>query len=162
MGNTQFQKRLFTVFMCFFMVLGMTIYNMLLHQGLSAHFFRHLLSEIWLVYLIAFVLDMFIVGPLAKKLVFTVLRPRSKALGIVSISASMVLCMVSLMSIFGSVMTQGLSPKALHVYPSVWIKNFIVALPYNLIIVGPLVRTLFVLLFPDLREEKPAPPVMAG
>ncbi len=33
MGETKFQKFIFTLMMCFGMVLGMTIYNMLLNEG---------------------------------------------------------------------------------------------------------------------------------
>lgn len=62
--------------------------------------------------------------------------------------------MVTLMSIFGSVMASGVSAEAVFGYPSVWIRNLIAALPLNLLIVSPLARALFMLLFPELREER--------
>lgn len=154
MGNTVFQKRLFTALMCFFMVLGMTVYNIILHAGFGAHVFASLAKEIWLVYAIAFILDMFLVGPLAKRFVFTVLKPANKVLTILSISSTMVVCMVTFMSVFGAVMGNGFTAKALEAYPLTWIRNFVVALPYNILIVSPVVRQLFVTLFPELKEEK--------
>lgn len=136
------------------MVLGMTIYNMLLNEGWSDHFIMHLVKEIWLVFIIALLLDVFIVGPIAKKLVFSLAKPDTKKIFIiVGISTTMVLCMVTLMSIFGSVLSQGFTSNIINVYPSVFIHNLIVALPLNLIIVSPLVRFLFVKIFPAAAGE---------
>ena len=156
MGNTNFQRRLFTAIMCFFMVLGMTIYNIILHSGFGSHLFVSLVKEMWMVYIIAFILDMFLVGPLAKKFVFTVLKPKNKIQTILSISSSMVVCMVTLMSVFGSIMNKGFTADALSIYPTTWIRNFIVALPYNILIVSPLVRAIFTAIFPELKEKKEA------
>ncbi|MBN2811436.1 MAG: DUF2798 domain-containing protein [Spirochaetales bacterium] len=154
MGNTIFQKRLFTAMMCFFMVLGMTLYNIILHSGFGLHVLTDMLKELWIVYAVALVLDLFLVGPLAKKFVFSVIKPVSKPAVVLSISTCMVFCMVTLMSIFGSVMASGVSAEAVSGYPSVWIRNLIAALPLNLLIVSPLARALFMFLFPELREER--------
>ncbi len=154
MGNTIFQKRLFTAMMCFFMVLGMTLYNIILHSRFGLHVLTDMLKELWIVYAVALVLDLFLVGPLAKKFVFSVIKPVSKPAVVLSISTCMVFCMVTLMSIFGSVMASGVSAEAVSGYPSVWIRNLIAALPLNLLIVSPLARALFMLLFPELREER--------
>jgi len=156
MGNTVFQKRVFTALMCFFMVLGMTAYNIALHEGLSAHLFASLVKEIWLVFAVALVLDMFVVGPLAKAFVFGVLKPAKKVFAILAIGTSMVVCMVTLMSAFGSVMGHGLTAGAIEAYPLTWVRNFVVALPYNILIVSPVVRALFVRLFPELKAERAA------
>ncbi len=142
--------------MCLFMVFGMTLYNIVLHAGFGAHAFSSLLREIWLVYAIAFILDMFIVGPLAKKFVFTLVRPRTKVLTILSISSCMVVSMVTLMSIFGSIMGAGFTLHAAEIYPVTWIRNFIVALPFNILVVSPVVRNVFIVIFPELKVEKVA------
>ena len=47
MGETKFQKFIFTLMMCFGMVLGMTIYNMLLNEGFHSQFFNNLLKDFW-------------------------------------------------------------------------------------------------------------------
>ena len=140
--------------MCFFMVLGMTLYNIILHSRFGLHVLTDMLKELWIVYAVALVLDLFLVGPLAKKFVFSVIKPVSKPAVVLSISTCMVFCMVTLMSIFGSVMASGVSAEAVSGYPSVWIRNLIAALPLNLLIVSPLARALFMLLFPELREER--------
>ncbi|MDX8340891.1 DUF2798 domain-containing protein [Draconibacterium sp. IB214405] len=149
MGETKLQKNLFTVMMCFGMVFGMTLYNIILHNGFSAGVFTLLVKEIWLVFIVAFILDYFVVGPIAKKQVFSILKPETKkVIVILSLSTTMVVSMVLLMSIFGSVLTQGFTLNALKVYPKTVMLNFAAALPLNLLIVSPVVRMVFVKIFP--------------
>ncbi len=149
MGETKLQKNIFTVMMCCGMVLGMTAYNIILHVGFSASVFRMLVKEIWLVFTVAFILDYFIVGPFAKKQVFSIVKPNTKKIIIIlSISSTMVVCMVLLMSIFGSILSEGFSFNAVKIYPKTVLFNFIAALPLNLIVVSPLVRFLFLKIFP--------------
>lgn len=154
MGETKFQRNAFTVMMCFGMVLGMTLYNIILHNGFSSNIFLLLIKEIWLVFLVAFVLDYFLVGPFAKKQVFSVLKPDTKKIVmILSISTTMVVSMVLLMSVFGSVLTEGFTMAAVQVYPKTVFLNFVAALPLNLLIVSPLVRLLFLKIFPEKLAE---------
>ncbi len=148
MGETKLQKNIFTVMMCFVMVLGMTTYNIILHNGVSGDLFMQVLKEIWLVFAVAFVLDYFLVGPLAKKQVFKVLKPDTKKIIVIlSISVTMVVSMVLLMSVFGAVFSQGFSLNAVKAYPKTVLLNFVAALPLNLLIVSPLVRVLFLKIF---------------
>lgn len=149
MGKTKLQKKVFMLLMCFGMVLGMTAYNIILHNGLSVDVFKLLIKEIGLVFIIAFFLDNFIVGPFAKKQVFSRIKPDTKMVFIIlSISSTMVVCMVLLMSIFGSIFSEGFSINAVKAYPKTVLMNFIVALPLNLLIISPLVRALFIKIFP--------------
>lgn len=149
MGETKLQQKIFTLLMCFGMVLGMTAYNIILHIGLSAEVFELLFKEIGLVFIVAFILDNFLVGPFAKKQVFSRVKPETKKIVIImSISTSMVVCMVLIMSIFGSIFTEGFSLNAIKVYPKTVFMNFIVALPLNLLMVSPIVRALFIKIFP--------------
>ncbi len=149
MGETNLQKRLFTVMMCFGMVFGMTVYNIILHNGLNGELFSILLHEIGIVFAIAFILDLFLVGPFAKKQVFSRVTPETKTIVVVlSISITMVVCMVLLMSVFGAIYTEGLSLNALKIYPKTVGLNFIAALPLNLLIVSPLVRFTHLKIFP--------------
>ena len=160
MGETKFQKIVFTLLMCAFMVLGMTVYNMLLNEGLSEHFLLHLLKDILPVFAIALCLDVFMVGPLAKGFVFNVLKPGKNAKPIkiiLMIATSMVTCMVLCRSVYGAVMGFGFTGEALRMYPLVVIRNFIMAWPLNLFIVSPLVRfILFPAIFPAKEEGKAA------
>jgi len=151
MGETGFQRFIFTLMMCFSMVLGMTVYNMLLVEGWSEEFLLHLIQGFWLGFFIALILDIFIVGKLAKKLAFRIIghfkieKPVGRILIIVfSIVSGMVLCM----SLFGSVMAAGFTGEALKLYPLILIRNFIMALPLNILVVSPLVRGIHGRIFP--------------
>lgn len=151
MGNTTLQKRIFTAMMCFGMVLGMTIYNIILHDGLTVHLFGQLAKELWLVFIVAFILDMFFVGPLAKKFIFSKVTPETKRIFIIlGISCTMVCSMVLLMSVFGSIFSKGFTMDAVKIYPKTVGLNFIVALPLNLIIVSPVMRAIFIKIFPEV------------
>ncbi len=158
MGVTKFQKTVFTTMMCFFMVLGMTVYNMYLARGgWGEDFLLHLLRDFWLGFAIALFLDIVVVGPLAKKLAHRIHGAKEGVppiIMILTISCSMVLGMVTFMSLFGSVQVAGLNPGSLAFYPKIFLRNLIMALPLNLLIVGNLVRFLFSRIFAiDVRKD---------
>ncbi|MGG7177401.1 DUF2798 domain-containing protein [Clostridium paraputrificum] len=146
MGQTKFQKFAFTLMMCFGMVLGMTIYNMILNEGLHSNFFNHLLKDFWLGFFVALLLDIFVVGRLAKPIALKIVKPNENTKQIkviLAISTSMVVGMVLLMSMYGAIVAVGFNSTALKIYPLCIARNFIVALPLNLLIVSPLVRLSF-------------------
>ncbi|MGG7162832.1 DUF2798 domain-containing protein [Clostridium ihumii] len=146
MGKTKFEKFIFTLLMCFFMVLGMTIYNMLLNEGFSNQFFANLLSDFWFGFIVALLLDVFVVGKIAKPVAFKIVKPNSETKQIkivLAISCCMVIGMVLCMSMYGAIIAAGFSSTALKIYPLCIVRNFIMALPLNLLIVSPLVRFLF-------------------
>ena len=146
MGKTKFEKFIFTLLMCFFMVLGMTIYNMLLNEGFSNQFFANLLSDFWFGFIVALLLDVFVVGKIAKPVAFKIVKPNSETKQIkivLAISCCMVIGMVLCMSMYGAIIAAGFNSTALKIYPLCIVRNFIMALPLNLLIVSPLVRFLF-------------------
>lgn len=146
MGKTKFEKFIFTLLMCFFMVLGMTIYNMLLNEGFNNQFFANLLSDFWFGFIVALLLDVFVVGKIAKPIAFKIVKPNSETKQIkivLAISCCMVIGMVLCMSMYGAIIAAGFSSTALKIYPLCIVRNFIMALPLNLLIVSPLVRFLF-------------------
>lgn len=128
----------FTTIMCFSMVLGMSFYNLLLHHDL------HLVSlVVGLIpgFLVAFVLDVFVVGKVAKKIAFALPIKKDRPLALIlTISTLMIIGMVSFMSVFGLVMNGEWPADFLPVYLQTWGLNFIVALPLQLLIVGPMSR----------------------
>lgn len=151
MGETQFQKFIFTLMMCFCMVLGMTIYNMLLNEGWSNQFCVHLLKDFWLGFFVALFLDIFVIGKIAKAIVFKIIVPTKdtkRIFIILSISCCMVIGMVLCMSLYGSVTVMGFSFMTIKSYPSFIARNIVVALPLNLLIVSPFVRIVFSKAFP--------------
>lgn len=150
MGQTKTQKFIFTLMMCFCMVLGMTIYNMFLNEGFHSQFFNHLLKDFWLGFIVALLLDVFVVGRLAKPIALSLVKPTPETKQIkiiIAISSCMVVGMVLCMSLYGAIVAMGLSMNALKIYPLCIVRNFIVALPLNLLIVSPFVRFVFAKVF---------------
>lgn len=128
------------------MVLGMTIYNMILNEGLHNQFFNNLLKEFWLGFFVSLLLDIFIVGRVAKPIAFKIVKQTktTKPIKVIlAISSCMVVGMVLLMSMYGAIIAVGFSSTTLKIYPLCIARNFIVALPLNLLIVSPLVIILF-------------------
>ncbi|MBY6915131.1 DUF2798 domain-containing protein [Clostridium botulinum] len=146
MGQTKLQKFIFTLMMCFGMVLGMTIYNMLLNEGFHSQFFNNLLKDFWLGFIVALLLDVFIVGKIAKPIALKIVKPNNETKPIkiiLTISLCMVIGMVLFMSMYGAITAVGFNSGALKIYPLCIIRNFIMALPLNMLIVSPIVRLSF-------------------
>lgn len=146
MGQTKLQKFIFTLMMCFGMVLGMTIYNMLLNEGFHSQFFNNLLKDFWLGFIVALLLDVFIVGKIAKPIALKIVKPNNETKPIkiiLTISLCMVIGMVLFMSMYGAITAVGFNSEALKIYPLCIIRNFIMALPLNMLIVSPVVRLSF-------------------
>ena len=151
MGQTKFQKFIFTLIMCFFMVLGMTTYNIILNEGFHSNLLNNLLKDFWLGFIVALLLVVFIVGKLAKPLAFKIVKPNKETKQIkiiIAISSCMVVGMVLFMSMFGAIVSSGFTIAALKLYPLCILRNFIMALPLNLLIVSPIVRFSFNKIFP--------------
>lgn len=151
MGQTKLQKFIFTLMMCFCMVLGMTIYNMILNEGFHSNLLNNLLKDFGLGFIVALLLDIFIVGKLAKPIAFKILKPNKETKQvkiILAISSCMVIGMVLFMSMFGAIIAAGFNIDALKLYPLCILRNFVVALPLNLLIVSPIVRFSFTKIFP--------------
>ncbi|WP_252226569.1 DUF2798 domain-containing protein [Clostridium sp. ZBS2] len=146
MGQTKLQKFIFTLMMCFGMVLGMTIYNMILNEGFHSQFFNNLLKDFWLGFIVALLLDVFIVGKIAKPIALKIVKPNNETKPIkviLTISSCMVIGMVICMSMYGAITAVGFNSGALKIYPLCIIRNFIMALPLNMLIVSPVVRLSF-------------------
>ena len=124
----------------------MTIYNMILNEGFHSNLLNNLLKDFWLGFIVALLLDVFIVGKLAKPLAFKIVKPNKETKQIkiiIAISSCMVVGMVLFMSIFGAIVSSGFTIDALKLYPLCVLRNFIMALPLNLLIVSPIVRFIF-------------------
>lgn len=131
------------------MVYVMTVYNMARLQGFSLESFKSAWMGFPLAYLIAFIADCFLVGPQAKKLAFTFLKPQAATWQkVITISSCMVSGMVIVMSLFGAIHAVGLSSEIFIVWLYNIPANFIVALPLQLLIAGPTVRFVFRKAFP--------------
>lgn len=155
MPQNKRESFIYTVIMCFTMVLWMSIYNVTLHTGT---FNTQVIKDAWLGFPIAYVfaacMDWFVVSGLAKGFAFKYLvKPDSSILRkVISVSCSMVVPMVIIMSLYGAVeasIRMGDFSNVLFIWLTNIPKNFVMALPFQLIIAGPLVRKVFRTIFPE-------------
>lgn len=154
MPQNKRESLIYSVIMCFCMVLWMSIYNVALqHGGLSLEVVQQAWLGFPIAYIFAFCCDWFFVSKLAKGVAFRfLLRPDSSVRRkVITISSCMVVPMVIIMSLYGAGegcfhtgMWSGIFMQWLHNIPF----NFIMALPFQLIIAGPLVRFVFRKAFP--------------
>lgn len=126
----------FTLLMCSLMVLGMSIWNLYLLGHLSL---GNLAAGYLPGFITAFLLDVLLVGPLVKGLSFRFLKDYHKRWQkIAVISGGMVLAMVSLMSFYGLIFNGVV--LSMESYLGAWATNFVMAVPLNFLLVGPLSR----------------------
>ncbi|MDO4293778.1 MAG: DUF2798 domain-containing protein [Eubacteriales bacterium] len=155
MPKNKKESLIYTIMMCFTMVLWMSMYNVALHMGaLNLESVREGWLGFPIAYIFAMCLDWFLVSKLAKGFAFRFLiKPDSSDLRkVISISCCMVVPMVILMSLYGG-LEACVKSGSWEALPVIWLtnipKNFIMALPFQLIIAGPFVRTLFRRVFPE-------------
>ncbi|AQP53372.1 DUF2798 domain-containing protein [Vagococcus penaei] len=135
---------IFTSLMCFLMVLGMSIYNLALHDALT---FSNFITGFVPGFIVALLLDMFIIGRFAKQIAFSLPINKNQPLQLIlTITCLMVIGMVTCMSLFGVIMENGLSNSLLTNYITAWKVNLIAALPLQLVIVGPFSRKILALI----------------
>lgn len=154
MPRNRRESLIFTVMMCFVMVLWMSIFNVSMVTG---HLNWESVREGWLGFPLAFGVaaccDWFIVSRLAKAVAFRYLvKPESSELQkALVVSTCMVVPMVLIMSGYGAV-EACLRYHAWDRFLLLWLgnipRNFLMALPLQLLIAGPVVRFLFRRAFP--------------
>lgn len=154
MPENKRESFVYTLLMCFVMVFWMSLYNIYLHTGsLSVDVLKTAWIGLPLGYCCALFLDWFIVSTPAKKLAFKLLPTFASPLRkVLTVSSCMVLPMVFFMSLYGAI--EGLShTQAWNQLFLVWgtniLKNVVMALPFQLLVAGPLVRKVFRSLFPE-------------
>ena len=159
MPTNKRESLLFTFIMCFCMVLWMSFYNVSIMQGAPS---AGALATAWLgfppAYVFAMLCDWFVAGPIAKAVAFRLfVRPGSSPrVAVLAVSTCMVVPMVTIMSLYGAfeaaLHMPGGIPAALPAIPMMWLRNiglnFVMALPWNLLVAGPIARTVFRRAFP--------------
>ena len=133
------------------MVYGMVVYNVALNMGgVSGATFIAAVHELPIMVPIAFILEFFIVGKIAKGLAFTVVRPTDRPQFItyaISICICCIMCPV--MSLVATILFK--DTKTFGTWVQTWAMNFPMALLYQLFYCGPFVRLIFRSIF---REKK--------
>ncbi|WP_186673654.1 DUF2798 domain-containing protein [Sporosarcina sp. BP05] len=137
---------IFGLFMCFGMVLIMSVYNTALH-GFSSYTVGSAVIQFVITFIVAFIVESF-VEPKARKMAFSLPYDKSKEINfIVAIAFCMVPIMVLIMSVYGLILTALMTEiegSIFTTYLKIVGLNFIVALPSQLLIVGPISRRLLV------------------
>lgn len=154
MPKTKFQNIVFTIIMAVIMVYGMIVYNVALNTGgVTNQTFILALHELYIMAPIAFVLEFFIVEKLATKLVFTFMRPTDRPQFITYAISTMIVCiMCPTMSLIATLLFK---EPSLGAWVQTFGMNMPMALIWQLLFCGPLVRLIFRTLFhKQLKKEK--------
>ncbi|MFD2114194.1 DUF2798 domain-containing protein [Paenibacillus yanchengensis] len=149
MPTTRKESLYFGLIMCFGMVLFMTLYNFYLNDSFGQISFLGGVTDFFIGFIVAIILDLYLVGPIAKKIAFKLTANTTNVLyKVLTISICMVIGMAFFMSIYGLVISYFYnnfsSNSIIMEFLSVFSKNFIVALPLQIIIMGPIVRFIFI------------------
>ena len=151
MPKNKFQDVVYTIIMATIIVYGMVVYNVALNMGgVSGATFIAAVHELPIMVPIAFILEFFIVGKIAKGLAFTVVRPTDRPQFItyaISICICCIMCPV--MSLVATILFK--DTKTFGTWVQTWAMNFPMALLYQLFYCGPFVRLIFRSIF---REKK--------
>lgn len=157
MPTNKRESLIFTIIMCFLMVLWMSVYNVARVHGWT--FGPETLADAWLgfppAYIVAMLLDVLVASRFAKWFAFRFLvKPgvSSRRAITLAISTMMVFPMVLFMSLYGSLEAFTHVGDPAMILPT-WIANipwnFVAALPWNLLIAGPISRWVFRRAFPE-------------
>ncbi len=137
------------------MVYIMTLYNTVLASGSFTNFtFWIALKGMWIEFILIFLCAFFISSPIAKKFAFHIVKPGDRPIFIIfAIQVFTVVCQVALASILGVYHGYGFTSQFIPNYLTTYCRNFIMALPVQLLIAGPIARGLFRAIF---KPEKAA------
>ncbi len=153
MPKNKFEDVIYTAIMALIMVYGMIVYNVALNTGgVSNQTFLLALHELIIMAPIAFALEFFVVGGLAKKLAFTVVRPSDRPQVITyAISACICCIMCPIMSLVATILFKG--THTFGTWIQTWGMNFPMAIFYQMFYCGPLVRLIFRAIFRRKKAE---------
>ena len=163
MPKNKLQEVIFTILMVFVMVYAMVCYNIALNTGgMSNAVFLAAFRELPIMMPIAFILDFFLVGNLAKKAAFRMVDVKTERPFhlILAISAVSVAWMCPLMSLAATILFKHAGAQFISVWLQTTVFNFPMALCWQLFFAGPLVRFVFGLLFLEKATAPAAQPTV--
>ena len=156
MPRTRGESIFFTAITAWMMVYVMTLYNTVLATGSFTNAtFLIALKGMWIEYIIIALLAYFVSSHLAKMCAFRVVQPGDRPICIIfSIQIFTVIWQVAFASILGVYHGYGFTRNFIPDYLITYCRNFIIAFPLQLIIVGPLARLIFRTLFIKHKKDK--------
>ncbi len=155
MPKTKFQSAVFTALTAWIMVYVMTLYNIVLSaKSFTNASFLIALKGMWIEYGIIFICAFFISSKAAKALAFHIVKPDDRPIAIIlTIQIFTVIFQVALASIIGTYHGYGFTEQFIPNYLTTYCKNFIMALPVQLLIAGPAARKIFRLIFSKSQNK---------
>ena len=149
MPRTKPQTLFFTAITAWIMVYVMTLYNTVLASGVFINAtFLLALKNMWLEFIIIFLCAYFVSSPLARHFAFKVVQPGDRPIFIIlMIQVFTVVFQVMLASVLGVWHSRGFTANFLPDYLACYCRNFIMALPVQLLLAGPIARKAFRMVF---------------
>ena len=157
MPKTKFQEVIFTIMMVFVMVYAMICYNIALNVGgMNNTVFLSAFHEFVIMAPVAFILDFFFVGHIAKRTAFRIVNPEKENPFhlVIAISVVSVAWMCPLMSLVATILFKDAGSQFIAVWLQTIALNFPMAFFWQMLYAGPFVRFLFRQIF---REKETAP-----
>ncbi len=151
MPKTKFEDVIYTAIMAIVMVYGMVVYNVALNTGgVNGITFIAAAQELPITATIAFILEFFIVGKIAQKLAFTVMKPTDRP-QFITYAISICICciMCPIMSLIATLLFK---TPSFGTWVQTFAMNFPMAICYQMFYCGPFVRLIFRTIF--RRNEK--------
>lgn len=146
MPKTKRENFIFTVVMAFVMVYGMICYNISISiGGCTNQVFLMAFGELRIMWPIAILLELFVVGRIAPRLAFSFMRPTDRS-QFITYAISFCICamMCPIMSLIATFLFK---QPSLGTYAQTWAMNLPAAFAMQFLIAGPLIRFLFRLVF---------------
>lgn len=158
MPETKTESVFFTAVTAWMMVYLMTLYNTVLATGSFTNAtFLAALKGMWVEYILIFLCAYFLSSRAAKACAFRIVRPGDRPILIIlTIQVFTVLFQVAFASILGVYHGYGFTSQFVPDYLVTYCRNFVMALPVQLVIVGPIARWLFRLIFRSGRASAAA------
>ena len=152
MPKTKFQDVIFTLLMVVVMVYALVVYNISLDRGgLTNEVFVMAFGELVIMGIAAFLLEMFLAGPLAKKLAFSIADPgKDRQIVVILVVSAMTVCiMCPLMSLIATLLFKGVDYQVVAKWLQTTVLIFPMAFCWQIFFAGPFVRWIFRHLFKD-------------
>ena len=155
MPKTRLESVFFTAITAWMMVYVMTLYNIVCATGNFTNYtFWIALKGMWIEYIIIFLLAYFVSGHIAKYFAFRIVQPGDRPIFIIfAIQTFTVVAQVAFASVIGVFHGFGFTGNFIPNYLITYCKNFLMALPVQLFIVGPLARLIFRSIFLRKRNQ---------
>lgn len=156
MPRTKFEKVVFTLLTVTITVHLFVFYNLAIEMGgMSNQVFIESRKIIFIEFIFALGLQLFIAGPASLKIAFNIVHPQKDKMYIVStvISCSTMILMCPMMTFVATVIHDGLSVE----FVAQWMQKIVINFPFafftQLFFIQPLVRFIFSAIFRKNRES---------